>query len=239
VDELSFNFHLRLSSPARDGGDPGQDFLDPDGTGNDIGADGGPNGVTDYLLPVPVIAVEPSPAFGDPPFTVLVDGSGSNDEWGISSYSWDFDALDGFQEDATGPEVQHTYTQDGTYTVTLQVTDNNNLVNSATTEVVVGQPPTVNVTALPAAGAVPLIVQFTTDAFDPDGGQLMYSWDFTAGGQIDSTSADSEYTYLDDGGYVPGVTVSDDEGAITRATLPVTGTVWPVQAAEHVDELAS
>ena len=240
VNELSFNFHLRLSSPARDGGDPGQNFLDPDGTRNDIGADGGPSGVTDDLLPVPVIVTEPRHrlAFGDPPFTVLFDGSGSNDEWGIASYSWDFDAMDGFQEDAFGPEVQHTFDQAGTFTVTLQVADNNNLVNSATIEVVVGEPPVVDVTALPAAGAVPLVVQFTTDAFDPDGGQLTYSWDFTASGQIDSISADPQHTYLDDGGYVPSVTVSDDEGAITRATLPVTGTVWPVQGAEQVDGAA-
>ena len=39
------------------------------------------------------------------------------------SYSWDFDASDGIQEDATGANVSHMFTEDGEYTVTLTVSD--------------------------------------------------------------------------------------------------------------------
>jgi hypothetical protein len=37
--------------------------------------------------------------------------------------SWDFDASDGIQEDATGPAVQHTFRKAGVYTVTLTASD--------------------------------------------------------------------------------------------------------------------
>jgi PKD repeat protein len=54
---------------------------------------------------------------------VYFDGSGSTDNIGIRSFSWDFDASDGIRIDATGVTVSHTYTEPGSYIVTLTVTD--------------------------------------------------------------------------------------------------------------------
>lgn len=54
---------------------------------------------------------------------VIFDGSGSSDNIGITSYSWDFDASNGIGEDANGVTATHTYTTAGDYTVTLTVDD--------------------------------------------------------------------------------------------------------------------
>ena len=54
---------------------------------------------------------------------VTFDGSSSSDNIGITSYSWDFDASDGIQVDATGVTTSHTYETAGDYTVTLTVDD--------------------------------------------------------------------------------------------------------------------
>ncbi|WP_340105377.1 S8 family serine peptidase [Rhodohalobacter sp. 8-1] len=62
------------------------------------------------------------------------DGSGSTDSDGsISSYSWDF----GDGNTASGSTVSHSYGADGTYTVTLMVTDNEGSSGSDSQDVTV------------------------------------------------------------------------------------------------------
>ncbi len=56
------------------------------------------------------------------PLAVNFDGSGSTDDQGIASYSWNFG--DG-SPDASGVRVKHSYTEAGTFTATLTVTDEN------------------------------------------------------------------------------------------------------------------
>ena len=50
-------------------------------------------------------------------------GQDSTDNFGIDSYSWDFDASNGIQEEAIGMNVSHIFRDPGEYTVTLIVTD--------------------------------------------------------------------------------------------------------------------
>jgi len=63
---------------------------------------------------------------------VTFDGSASSDNIGITDHSWDYDASDGTQVDATGITTSHTYNTAGTYTVTLTVTDDAGYTNSYT-----------------------------------------------------------------------------------------------------------
>ncbi len=82
-------------------------------------------------LPLPVAAAPESPSVGE---EVTFDASGSSDEGGeIVQYEWDFDGNGTY--DATGVTATHTYTAEGTYHVTLRVTDN--LGEEQTTTIVV------------------------------------------------------------------------------------------------------
>jgi len=82
--------------------------------------------------PVASFAWEPEkPYVGD---SVVFDASASYDPDGIIvRYYWDFG--DGTTANTTDPIVEHIYNQNDTYTVTLNVTDNNGLTNAATAHI--------------------------------------------------------------------------------------------------------
>jgi hypothetical protein len=80
---------------------------------------------------------------------VFFDGSGSNDNVGITSYSWDFDDSDGIQGDANGTFSSHIYESSGTYTVTLTVNDGNGNGPKIDTLKVVVEPKNYDVTISP------------------------------------------------------------------------------------------
>ena len=75
---------------------------------------------------------------GNAPLKVSFDASASNDPDGnITKYDWDFD--DGTK--GNGVNLNHTYQQDGIYTVTLTVTDDDSKTNTATKTITVGNSP--------------------------------------------------------------------------------------------------
>ena len=70
---------------------------------------------------------------GVPPFEVNFDASGSTAPGTITNYAWKF----GDGSSGTGQTASHTYTEFGTYTVELTITDNNGATDTATRTVVV------------------------------------------------------------------------------------------------------
>lgn len=68
---------------------------------------------------------------------VYFDGSGSTDDRGIVSYVWDF----GDETTASGITVEHIYTAEGEYTITLNITDNGGLTGQDTAIVTVSTVP--------------------------------------------------------------------------------------------------
>jgi parallel beta-helix repeat protein len=63
--------------------------------------------------------------------TVIFYGGESFDQNGIVTYSWDFDASNGIQRDATGMVVNHTFEEKGKYVVTLTI---NNMKGQTSTD---------------------------------------------------------------------------------------------------------
>ncbi|MEH6746450.1 MAG: PKD domain-containing protein, partial [Maribacter arcticus] len=87
--------------------------------------------VTGSLSGSPVAIVAATPVFGAFPLDVSFTGSGSTDNIGISSYSWDF----GDGEISSIPDPDHTYISAGLYTAVLTVIDTDGLINSSTVNI--------------------------------------------------------------------------------------------------------
>jgi PKD repeat protein len=82
----------------------------------------------------PLALLSLSPTSGPAPLSITGSGDGSSDVDGtITGYAWEFG--DGTQ--ATGPQVEHTYTTAGEYVVILTVTDDQGATGAASGSVVV------------------------------------------------------------------------------------------------------
>ncbi|HEY3722970.1 MAG TPA: PKD domain-containing protein [Acidimicrobiia bacterium] len=142
------------------------------------------------------------------------DATGSSDaDFGtIASYAWDF----GDGTFGSGSTNQHTYSAEGTYTVTLTVTDNNGATNTVSHVLTVANiPPTSSFTASSEAHTA----SFTSTSTDPDGVIASSVWDFGDGSF--GTGANPTHTYQSAGTYTVLLTVTDNNGASTTASNPV------------------
>ena len=161
---------------------------------------------------------------GDAPLTVNFTGSGSTDDDGIVSYSWDFG--DG-SEISTEADPAHIFTEVGDYTVTLTVTDSEGLSDTATLTInvneveVVNQAPDAVAASDILSGDAPLTVNFTGSSSTDDDGIASYSWDFGDGSEV-STEADPAHIFTEVGDYTVTLTVTDAEGLSDTDTIIIT-----------------
>ncbi|NJD52460.1 MAG: PGF-pre-PGF domain-containing protein [Candidatus Methanoperedens sp.] len=141
---------------------------------------------------------------------VSFDGSKSFDPDGIiKSYSWNFG--DGNISNTKNPE--HTYIQNGTYTVSLEVTDNDGLNATNTTTAIIARAnnkPVSNFSAIPTSGLEPLNVTFTDSSGSYDG-ITSWKWDFDNDGKTDSTVQNPMHGYAA-GTYTVALTVCETDG---------------------------
>lgn len=169
----------------------------------------------------PTAAIGSSGTGGQAPYTVNFDGTGSSDPDGsIASYAWDF----GNDRTATTPTGSATYTQPGTYTVSLTVTDNQGATNTATRQIVVtgapNVPPNAVIRTVSVAGTIPLTVNLSGgNSNDPDGSIAGYAWDL-GNGQT-GTGAAIQAVYTEAGTYTVTLVVTDDKGATATQTLEI------------------
>jgi PKD repeat protein len=144
---------------------------------------GGGGGGTPNVLPTAAFTISDANVntFENVSFTnTSTDSDGS-----IASSSWNFG--DGATSTATSPS--HSYANGGTYTVTLQVTDNNGGTNSITHQVVVhDQAPTADFTYAPTIPQLGEAIQFTGIPYDPEGHVSSVYWDFGDGRHADVVS---------------------------------------------------
>jgi len=137
---------------------------------------------------------EAGPAINSDRLFIELDASGSSDADGDALiYRWDFG--DG-SPPAYGVKVTHVYPRSGVFPVTLRVDDGTELSNARAIDAT-----TVTINSRPMASAggnrdvcsgEPILFD-ASDSTDPDGGLLLYSWDFGDGSASDLVNPTKTY----------------------------------------------
>ncbi|KAA0009195.1 MAG: PKD domain-containing protein, partial [Thermoplasmata archaeon] len=134
----------------------------------------------------------------------FMDQSTDNDGT-IVNWTWNFG--DGNISYEKNP--RHRYADDGTYNVTLTVTDNDGATNTIQKSItVLNAQPTAQFKYSPADLYT---IQFTDLSYDNDGSIVNYTWNFGDGAI--SHEQNPQHQYADNGVYTVTLTVTDDDGA--------------------------
>jgi PKD repeat protein len=142
--------------------------------------------------------------------------SSSDEDDNIASFAWDFG--DGYS--AMGSVVSHNFSDDGTYVVTLTVTDTGGIYGLSTVTIVVGN-------REPVVGFNDLTVMTRETAhfngtlcWDMDGYIASFMWDLGAG--LIYTAPNATHSWESPGLYVVKLKIWDDDGATNETTFNVT-----------------
>jgi len=158
------------------------------------------------------------PSEGNAPLEVTLEGFGVDIDGFIRQFEWDFTSNGDYEfTSATTGITTHPYTDPGSYTATLRVTDDKGKTGTDTVGIQAKTPnsPTASASADPVNGAATLDVQFTGTGTDPDGTILLYEWDFDGDGNYDhtsSTTATTSHSYAVPGDYNAVLKVTDNNG---------------------------
>ncbi len=136
-----------------------------------------------------------------------------------AKFLWDF----GDSTGSSGKNVKHTYTEEGTYIVTLTVIDESSRIGVAKKEVDILYRNQAPVASLEATyGGVGQQVKVNSIAFfdggassDPDGDVLEFEWDFGDGGK--STLLRPNHEYTSTGNYTVTLKVTDPSNESSTA----------------------
>lgn len=165
-------------------------------------------------LPIPDFDYSPKTPT-DLEFVYFTDLSYDTDGTIVSRH-WEFG--DGNMSNDQDP--YHKYMDNGTYTITLTVTDNTDATNSNSKEVIV-----TNVGPNATAGCnktnitVGDVVSFTGTGYDNDGSITSWFWDFGDGNN--SQLQNPTHVYSISGTYTVSLTVTDNDDATATAILTI------------------
>jgi PKD repeat protein len=169
--------------------------------------------------PAAVINGPTSGLVGEP---LNFSGTGSADEDGqIVAYAWDF----GDGTTSNRAETTHSYEVAGTYKITLTVTDNDDLTDTASSTVWIKKPvqiklPPTAVIAGPTTAQISQTVTFDgSGSNDSDGNIVSYDWDFGDGDTGSGVTVSHAYTQI--GKYIVRLTVTDNDGLTASIAQPL------------------
>lgn len=187
---------------------------------------------------------KPPFAVADGPYTssegsaIAMSAAASFDPNGsVSSYAWSF----GDGASAMGPEVNHVYAQDGAYTVTLTVTDEDGLTDQITTTATVSNVAPAVGTLAGADSLLPGETYGASGGFtDPGADTWSATVDYGDGGgasplSLAATAFTLSHTYTTAGTFTVTVSVTDDDTtSATSATVTVISHTQALQDASAI-----
>ncbi|MBU8934013.1 MAG: PKD domain-containing protein [candidate division Zixibacteria bacterium] len=240
-----------------DGGDSGSLIVTDDGKNNPVGLlfAGSP----DYTLANPIHYVldrfnvtiddgggvtnyPPTADFSYTTTDLTADFTDLSTDSDGSVVGWDWDFGDGNTSTTQNPS--HTYGSDGTYSVSLTVTDDDGATGSTSKDVTVSSgvtndPPIADFSFT----TTDLTADFTDLSTDSDGSVVGWDWNFGDGST--STAQNPSHTYGTDGTYSVSLTVTDDDGATgstskdvsvsSGGTFTLTATGYKVKGRKQTD----
>ena len=183
---------------------------------------GGADNGTVFALSANLVPITANPFTGVAPLTVNFSSSGV-DNFGnaITNRNWGFG--DGFTSIIQNPS--HTYIAPGNFSVNFLATNNNGVLISETPLFITVSPPTVQYTANPTNGPVPLTVQFNSPGVDT-GGSAISRWNWTFGDGSTSTAQNASHIYTSAGGgtFYPSLIATNILGLTVIASGPAIST---------------
>jgi VCBS repeat-containing protein len=226
---LTYSFDVpadQASTPAKDGGTEG-DVITFKINGRVVATGGWHSGTSVRLDFHPPEAVPGGPYSGNEGASINFNGSAS--DWGstdASVYQWDWDNNGSY--DVTGQAPSHSWTDNGSYTVGLKVTDAQGGEGTTTFSVSVADVLPTNVSAGgPYNGSTGQPVSLTGSATCASVDTCTYAWDLDGDAAYDdATGASTSNVWNAVGDYPISLRVTDDDGnAVTAAaTVHITNT---------------
>ncbi|MCU4173894.1 right-handed parallel beta-helix repeat-containing protein [Carboxylicivirga sp. N1Y90] len=199
----------------------GSDLIDA-GTdyGNEYNGNAPDIGVFEYDGGAPTAKFTANPTNAEIDELISFDASASSDDGNIVSYTWDY----GDEQEGTGVNSSHSYTEEGSYIVKLTITDNENIKASVSKTITISKPRQLEIneyTPNPTTGLV------TITYFSPNTQKVAVSANFSDGTQVvsfdhDATEGENNQTTVDLTNETLGqYTITLDDG-ITKVSCSVT-----------------
>jgi glucose/arabinose dehydrogenase len=192
--------------------------------------------------PPVITAASATPTIGAAPLAVVFTGAATDPDGTPVTYAWDFG--DGGTSSAADPT--HTYASSGTYQARLLVTSGGATVSSNPIAVVVGSPPTAQITGPPDGTVFDAgdIITVSGTAEDPDVGPLppgALSWEIQflhndhahpvtsgTGPSITLTVPTTGHDFTGDTRYLVRLTATDSDGLIGTTSITLRPNKAPV-----------
>ncbi|MEM6347167.1 MAG: PKD domain-containing protein, partial [Bacteroidota bacterium] len=158
------------------------------------------------LFPAPQPILNPLPGInGCEDFSINVNLDPNNHPYALQTWMWN--AGDGSGNQPTGNGFSHTYTDAGSYTLSVVVSDENGCSAERLESITVHPLPEVSFTALDSMGCAPFTTSFSSNLND---GIIDWTWDLGDGSFATQTQFD--HTYQDNGWYTVSLSVIDTNG---------------------------
>ncbi|SEH08905.1 Lcl C-terminal domain-containing protein [Candidatus Venteria ishoeyi] len=175
-----------------------------------------------------------SPASGQAPLSVTLNGSASSDpEADNLTYAW---TINGAAVGNGAMQFDYTFNTAGDYLIALTVTDSEGLSHSSSQNLTVtaqpvNQAPTAAFSLSHTSGQASLTVTLDgTTSSDPEADNLTYAWTIN-GDAVGNATMQFEHRFNSAGDYLVRLTVTDSEGLSHSSSQTLTVTAQPVNQA--------